>query len=161
MKAIGASGLCRARRQAYAEEMDALPQAWLSRDRLALVRQFLRFGAVGGIGFVVDTSVVYGLRSTIGIYGAGAVAYLAAATLNWALNRAWTFRGPHRLAMHRQWAMFLATNMVGFVVNRGIFAALVTWSTFCNENPVVAIAAGVAAGMFINFAAARQVVFAR
>lgn len=140
--------------------MDGSHQRWPSPARRALARQFLRFGAVGGIGFIVDTSVVYGLRGTIGIYAAGAVAYLAAASLNWALNRVWTFRGPHRMPMHRQWAMFLATNLVGFVVNRGVFAALVTWSPFCNENPVVAIAAGVAAGMFINFAAARQVVFA-
>ncbi len=95
-----------------------------------------------------------------GCTGAGAAAYLCAATFTWAFNRIWTFRGPHRLAIHRQWAVFLATNSVGFVVNRGVFAVLVTVSPFCADYPVVAIAAGVAAGMFLNFAAARRYVFA-
>jgi len=136
-------------------------QTLLGPARAALVMQFLRFGTVGGIGFMFDTAVVYALRGPLGLYAAGAAAYVVAATVTWALNRAWTFRGPHRLSMRRQWAVFLATNSVGFVVNRGVFAALVTWSTFCRDYPVVAIAAGVAAGMFLNFAAARKLVFAR
>jgi putative flippase GtrA len=141
--------------------MRAFVLARLGPARFALLAQFLRFGTVGAMGFVVDVSVVYGLRGALGLYGAGAAAYLAAATFTWAFNRIWTFRGPHRMAMHRQWAMFLATNLVGFAVNRGLFFALVTWSAFCAAYPVVAIAAGVGAGMFLNFAAARQVVFAR
>lgn len=141
--------------------MDGILLRLLGPVRLAVVQQFLRFGTVGALGFVVDTAVVYGLRGPLGLYGAGALAYLVAATCNWLCNRLWTFRGPHRLAAHRQWAAFLATNVVGFVVNRGIFALLVTVSPFCAAYPVVAIAAGVAAGMFLNFAAARKLVFAR
>ena len=136
-------------------------QTLLGPARAALVMQFLRFGTVGGIGFVFDTAVVYALRGPLGLYAAGAAAYVVAATVTWALNRVWTFRGPHRLSMRRQWAVFLATNSVGFVVNRGVCAARVTWSAFCRDYPVVAIAAGVAAGMFLNFAAARKLVFAR
>jgi putative flippase GtrA len=154
-------GLVRRTGWAYARAMRATLLRLIGPSRLAVVEQFLRFGTVGAMGFVVDVSVVYGLRGVLGLYGAGAAAYVAAATFTWAFNRAWTFRGPHRLAMHRQWAMFLATNMVGFAVNRGLFFALVTWSAFCAAYPVVAIAAGVGAGMLLNFAVARQVVFAR
>lgn len=129
-------------------------------DRLAgIAAQFLRFGVVGAAGFLVDTAVVYGLRGAIGIYGAGAAAYVVAASFTWLFNRLWTFRGAQRMALGRQWAAFLGTQSVGFLVNRGVFAVLVTVSALCAAYPVLAIAAGVAAGMFLNFAAARRFVF--
>ena len=125
----------------------------------ALIAQFLRFGTVGGIGFVIDTAVVYALRGALGLYGAGMVSYLVAASCNWALNRAWTFRGLGEGPAHRQWARFMAANLVGFVLNRGTYAILVTWVPLCARQPVFAVAAGSVAGMFVNFALSRRVVF--
>ncbi|MGH7041354.1 MAG: GtrA family protein [Acetobacteraceae bacterium] len=140
------------------------PGAWGSR-RLggflapALIAQFLRFGTVGTIGFMIDTATVYGLRGTLGLYGAGMVSYLVAASANWALNRAWTFRGQGSGPAHRQWARFLGVCLTGFVLNRGTYAALVTWVALCAAQPVFAVAAGSVAGMFVNFALSRRVVF--
>lgn len=125
----------------------------------ALVAQFLRFGAVGACGFVVDTATVYALRGTLGLYGAGMVSYLLAATSNWALNRAWTFRGQGDGPAHRQWARFMVANLAGFVLNRGTYAALVTWVPLCAAEPVFAVAAGSVAGMFVNFGLSRRMVF--
>ncbi len=125
----------------------------------AIIAQFLRFGTVGTIGFVIDTAVVYSLRGVLGLYGAGMVSYLVAASANWALNRAWTFRGHHTGPAHRQWMRFMAANLVGFALNRGTYAALVTWVPLCAAQPVFAVAAGSVAGMFVNFALSRRVVF--
>ncbi len=126
---------------------------------MALVAQFLRFGVVGACGFVVDTATVYALRGTLGLYGAGMVSYLLAATSNWALNRVWTFRGQGSGPAHRQWARFMVANLAGFVLNRGTYAALVTWVPLCASQPVFAVAAGSVAGMFVNFGLSRRVVF--
>lgn len=79
----------------------------------AIIAQFLRFGTVGTIGFVIDTAVVYSLRGVLGLYGAGMVSYLVAASANWALNRAWTFRGHHTGPAHRQWMRFMAARSGG------------------------------------------------
>ena len=128
-------------------------------QRVALVEQFLRFGIVGAIGFAVDTATVYGLRGALGLYAAGAVAYLTAATSNWILNRIWTFRGQGSGPAHRQWARFLLANLVGFVLNRGTYAVLVTVLPLAAAQPVIAIAAGTAAGMFVNFSLSRRLVF--
>ena len=127
--------------------------------RLDLLRQFMAFGAVGTIGFFIDTAVVYALRGALGLYGAGVAAYVVAATGTWAMNRAWTFRGRGTHSALRQWSLFLLANMGGFVLNRGTYAVLVTVSTTCAEHPVLAVAAGCIAGMFINFALSRRVVF--
>jgi putative flippase GtrA len=125
---------------------------------LALIRQFLRFGTVGAVGFFIDTATVYSVRSAVGLYAAGIAGYLTAATGNWALNRIWTFRdtsdsGP----AWRQWLLFLAANFVGFLLNRGTYVVLIAFSPLCDTYPVLAIAAGSLAGMFVNFALSRRV----
>jgi putative flippase GtrA len=125
----------------------------------ALAVQFMRFGVVGAAGFMVDTAVVYALRGPIGIYAAGAAAYIFAASFSWLFNRIWAFRHAARRPAARQWAIFLMTQSVGFVVNRGVFALLVTISPLCIEHPVLATFAGTLAGMFINFGFARRYVF--
>src|SRR5689334_247389 len=83
--------------------------------RLKLLVQFLMFGTVGTLGFVVDTAVVYALRAPIGLYWAGLVSFFVAATFTWGCNRLWTFRGSGGGPAHRQWARFLAANALGFV----------------------------------------------
>jgi putative flippase GtrA len=127
--------------------------------RIAMLVQFLRFGVVGVVGFLVDTATVYGLRASLGLYSAGAVAYVVAASGNWLLNRLWTFRGKGSGPAHHQWALFMVTNLLGFALNRGTYALLVTFVVLCAEQPVYAVAAGAVVGMFLNFHMSRSVVF--
>jgi putative flippase GtrA len=127
--------------------------------QLILAIQFIRFGVVGVSGFLVDTATVYGLRHALGLYGAGLVAYATAASSNWLLNRIWTFRGRGSGSAHRQWARFMVTNLGGFVLNRGTYAVLVTFLPIAARQPVIAIAAGAIAGLFVNFTLSRRLVF--
>lgn len=121
--------------------------------------QFLRFGVVGAIGFLIDTATVYALRGPLGLIGAGMAAYLVAASANWAMNRTWTFRGRGTGPAHRQWGRYMVANVAGFVLNRGAYAALVMLVPLCAAQPVLAVAAGAVAGMGVNFALSRHVVF--
>lgn len=127
----------------------------------ALIGQALRFGTVGVIGFVVDTATVYAAHFLAGadLYTAGALAYLVAATTTWALNRAWTFADAPRDRPARQWAVFVAVQLLGFALNRGTYAALVTFLPLAAANPVIAVAAGSIAGMGVNFLTAKLIVF--
>ena len=127
--------------------------------RIATTAQFLMFGLVGAVGFLFDTATVYTLRYSLGLYGAGMVAYLVAATVTWALNRLWTFRGRSNGSVHRQWARFLMVNLLGFVLNRGTYALLVTFFALCAAQPVYAVGAGALSGMFLNFYLSRTMVF--
>lgn len=131
----------------------------VSQKQRLIFFQFLRFGTVGGIGFLVDTATVYGLRHMLGLYGAGLIAYVVAATVNWVLNRIWTFRGRGSGPAHRQWVMFMLTNLAGFILNRGAYVLLVTFVAAATRQPVIATAAGAVAGMFVNFSLSRRLVF--
>ncbi len=124
-----------------------------------MLEQFLRFGTVGVAGFVVDTATVYASRGVLGLYGAGMLAYLTAASATWALNRAWTFRGMGSGPAHRQWMKFMAANTVGFTLNRGTYVLLVTFMAAAAAQPVIATAGGAIAGMFVNFSLSRRLVF--
>jgi putative flippase GtrA len=130
-----------------------------SPARIATLVQFLMFGTVGTVGFLVDTATVYALRRSLGLYGAGMAAYVVAATVTWILNRLWTFRGRGGGPMHQQWARFLVVNLGGLVLNRGTYALLVTFVALAAQQPVYATAAGAIAGMFVNFALIRTMVF--
>jgi putative flippase GtrA len=129
-------------------------------ERSRTLMQLLRFGVVGTIGFVVDTAVLYaGLALGLGLYLGRAVSYLVAATTTWALNRAWTFRGLGDGPALRQWAVFVAVNLVGFACNYGTYAALVGSVVFVAQHPVIGVAAGSLAGMIGNFLLSRRFVF--
>ena len=132
----------------------------LGGERAAVAQEFLRFGVVGTIGFVVDSGVLYGmLWLGAGLYLGRAISYVAAATATWALNRAWTFRGRGGGPVHRQWALFVAVNLVGFALNYGTYAVMVASIPVVAAHPVLGVAAGSIAGMFTNFVLSRRVVF--
>lgn len=121
--------------------------------------QFLCFGMVGVVGLVIDTATVYAMRHPLGLYGAGLVAYVLAASGTWLLNRIWTFRGVGSGRAHRQWAKFMVANLLGFALNRGTFGLLVTLLPVAAAQPIIATAAGAVAGMLVNFNVSRRAVF--
>ncbi|MGE0225270.1 MAG: GtrA family protein [Acetobacteraceae bacterium] len=127
--------------------------------RIRSLAQFAKFGAVGIVGLAIDTATVYALRGPAGLYGAGVAGYFTAASSNWLLNRVWTFRGQGGGPAHRQWARFLVANALGFVLNRGTYALLVTFSPLAARHPVIAVAAGAVVGMVLNFELSRRMVF--
>lgn len=132
----------------------------LGPEKSRLAQEFLRFGVVGTIGFVVDTLVLYAmLWLGAGLYGGRAVSYVAAATTTYALNRAWTFRGRGGAAVHREWALFVLVNLGGFALNYGTYALLVAFVPLVAAWPVLGVAAGSFAGMFANFFLSRALVF--
>jgi len=131
----------------------------LTHRHAPLLLQFLRFGVVGGIGWVADTATVYALRPFIGVVAAGLLAYPVAASVTWAINRAWTFRGQGEGSAFAQWLRFLAGNSLGFALNRGTYVVLVSTVGVIADNPVIATAAGAIAGMFMNFHISRKMVF--
>ncbi|MBS7811788.1 GtrA family protein [Roseococcus pinisoli] len=125
------------------------------------IAQFLRFGVVGVAGFLVDAGVLtVMLWAGLGPYAGRVVSYLAAASTTFALNRAWTFRTAARDApVTAQWGRFVMLNLVGFAANYGTYAALIAGTEIVATHPVLGVAAGSFAGMFINFGLSRRYVF--
>lgn len=126
-----------------------------------LMRQFLQFGVVGTVGFLVDNAFVYTAHYLfgLGLILAGLLSFFVAATGNWFLNRIWTFRGSSTGRLHHEWLRYLGTNAIGFVLNRGVYIALIAYSPLCVRYPVLALAAGSIAGLGVNFVMSSRMVF--
>jgi putative flippase GtrA len=131
--------------------------------RLASAK-FLRFALVGTGGFVVDTSVFFVVHQLVGLdkYSARAISIFTAMNFTYAGNRFLTFRehaAAQPQAIVAEWARFLSTNALGALVNYGIYAAMVTFAPWPANDPYLALVAGVAAGLILNFTLSRHVVF--
>lgn len=140
--------------------MEGFLARYLTSEQRVVLRQFVSFSTVGFIGFFFDTATVYGTKTWVGLYAAGLLGYLVAVTATWWFNRIWTFAAhPPTLSILRQWAAFVSANFVGFLLNRGVYTLLITFSPFCVRYPVLAIAAGIPAGLLSNFHLSRRLVF--
>lgn len=135
-------------------------RAHATQDRITLLAQFISFGLVGLVGLAIDTATVYALRPLIGVYAALVAAYFTAATGTWYCNRRWTFSSaPRTEAWYRQWCRFVAANLSGFAINRGVAFMLVTYVAAAAREPAIAVFAGAVAGMTLNFKFSRALVF--
>ena len=127
--------------------------------RVGVSESFIRFGIVGALGFVWDTSTVYIVRNFANLYVAGTCGFLVAASLNWVQHRLWTFRHVQHGAAHVQWAKFVGANALGFVFNRGTFFLLVAFAPVVVKHPILGIAAGTCVGLGFNYTLSKRLVF--
>lgn len=133
------------------------PLAALARLRH---NQLLRFGMVGGIGFVVDAGVLQTLLWLgVGPYLGRLVSFLAAATATWLLNRRYTFRAASHRGLLREWLHYLSLMAVGGSANYGAYALCVANVALIRQYPVIGVAVGSLAGMSFNFLSAKYLVF--
>ena len=132
-------------------------------SRRAFPGQMLRFGIVGGVGFLVDAGLLHVmLQLGLGYYGGRVVSFLAAATTTWILNRSFTFR-RESASTHPagEWLAYLGLMVIGGVVNYGTYVLAVEVSEPVRRHPELGVALGSIAGMAINFWSAKTMVFER
>jgi putative flippase GtrA len=124
-------------------------------------RRFLKFGAVGVTGFIVDFTVlnVLLLVAHFPPWLANTCSFMFATANTFTWNRLWTFPESRQRPLGSQMGQFMAVGLVGLAVNQLVFlgsnalvwrhmvAAALAW------NLAKATASGVA--LFWNFSANR------
>ncbi|HVT26250.1 MAG TPA: GtrA family protein [Rhizomicrobium sp.] len=135
-----------------------------SLTRALLASRFLRFGIVGACGFVIDTSIFFVLHDLAGLspYVARAFSILIAMSGTWFGNRTLTFRehaATGGRAVLREWLTFAAANAIGNTSNYLTFSALITFASPPFNNRYLALVAGTAVGMVLNFTLSKRIVF--
>lgn len=111
--------------------------------------QLLKFGLVGGSGYLINLAAFALLAGTLGVHHIVAAigAFAVAVTNNFLWNRYWTF-GPGDGPAHFQAARFFAVSLASLGLNLVVLEALVSSHTVA-ELPAQAIAVAVA--MPFNF----------
>ncbi len=111
--------------------------------------QLLKFGVVGGSGYVINLAVFALLAKAAGIHHTPAAigAFCVAVTNNYVLNRIWTF-GPGEGRVAFQAARFVAVSVASLMINLVALEILVAGAGM-GELPAQAIAVAIA--MPFNF----------
>jgi putative flippase GtrA len=111
--------------------------------------QLVKFGLVGGSGYLINLAVFSLLRSDLGIHQALAAigAFCVAVTSNFLCNRLWTFRATDGHAGF-QAARFFAVSLGALGVNLVVLEALVLGTSM---GDLAAQAIAVAIAMPFNF----------
>ncbi|HVO03104.1 MAG TPA: GtrA family protein [Candidatus Cybelea sp.] len=126
--------------------------------------QFVRFGVVGVLGFLVDAGLLRELLAAgLGYYGGRAISFLAAATTTWILNRSFTFRRDARPRTHpaAEWFAYVGLMLIGGGANYGVAALAYESVDLVRQHPEIAVALGSLAGMAINYWSAKIMIFER
>ena len=121
------------------------------------MKQLFRFAIVGGLGFLVDASVLFGLVQVMGFdpYLSRGGSFLAAATFTWRLNRTLTFKVKSRYRF-RELALYLVLMALGGGLNFGVYTLAVY--SFGSEplTLLMGLIGGTLSGMILNFMTARR-----
>lgn len=126
---------------------------------MAATRQVISFAIVGVAGLAVDVIALYAFLGLGAGYWLGRLgSFLLAASFTWMLNRRVTFDGTTADPM-RQWLNYLMVNVVGGVLNLGVYGALIVTSDVVRSAPVLGVAAGSMSGALWNFVLSQRLVF--
>jgi putative flippase GtrA len=95
----------------------------LSRTELT---RFLKFSAVGALGFVIDIGIFNLLTGRLGWpeIPAEAVSFIAAVTSNFIWNRYWTYPDSRSKPVGRQAGQFALVSAIGLVIRTIVFALI-------------------------------------
>ncbi len=133
----------------------ASPQVAPTQQRL------VRFALVGGVGFLVDATVLTLLVNGMGYghYASRAVSFTLAVTVTWLLNRRWVFgAGP---PTRREYSGYFVVQLSGAVINLGVYVLLIELVPRLAAIPVLPLAAGAVVALLSNFLLVQRFVYRR
>ena len=115
------------------------------------MRQFIKFGAVGFCGFIVNFVIAHGIqKADPGFPWAGdfAVGFMAGGVSNWYLNRIWTFRSVGHPV--RESLQFLSVSAIALGVGEIFFWQRPLGPTHFSETWFLATVSGIFVNFFLN-----------
>ena len=122
--------------------------------------EFMLFAMIGASGMIVDIGV-YLLLVALGLHHelARAISFWPATISNGMLNRALTFKRRPRRSVFVQMIQYSVVASAGFAVNWGCYVLLTRNVDLFAEYKILALLAGILAGMVFTFSGAHKLVF--
>jgi len=124
-------------------------------------RQFISFGFIGTIGFLVDGGILTLLNSLagMGLVASRLCSFCVAVTVTWLLNRHLTFNDLKNERMLHEWTRYAALNGLGALLNLAIFIWLIFHFEMFAAFPLVPLAIASAIALGFNFTVSKYFVF--
>lgn len=126
-------------------------------------REVAKFGAVGGVAFVIDNGLTYYLMHgpmTDSEAKARFVGASIATVFSWIANRLWTFRHRRQANVLREFVMFIIINGIGIGISTGLTALAKYSFNVTDKNMLFAAGVvGILVATVVRFFAYRFLVF--
>lgn len=129
-----------------------------------LASKIIRFGAVGGAGFVVNVVALAIAKELLhlGKTGDWFFGFFVSVTFTWWGNRNITFhehKSTDQKGILAEWAKFVATNSLGAAANLAVYWPLTHFAPWPFGSEYVALFFGVLIGLIFNFTLSKKLVF--
>lgn len=125
------------------------------------MKQFIKFGFVGGIGFLVDALIllilVHKLNMDINI--SRVFSFLFAVLVTWLLNRKITFSLNSKYRKRKEYIYYMSIQTIGALLNYTIFISLVYSYKVFQEYLILPLAIASIIVMFFNFFMIRNKIY--
>ncbi|XOB62611.1 GtrA family protein [Campylobacterota bacterium DY0563] len=124
------------------------------------MKQFIKFGIVGSIGFCIDAIILLLCVNIfeIEVHIARVLSFSLAVFTTWLLNRIFTFQRS-KYGKKREYFYYFTIQSIGAILNYIIFIILVKNNIFFEQYLVFALAVASFVAMFFNFIILQKKVF--
>ncbi|MDP6437183.1 MAG: GtrA family protein [Gammaproteobacteria bacterium] len=133
---------------------------------ISIIKKYLPHGfpafvVVGGIGFIVDASILATLIHGYGWgdYTARIVSFTVAVTVTWYLNRRYAFPATQTPDRKKEYTRYLTVQGSGMAINILVYSLCISTSELMDTWPVLALAVGSAVALIFNYVGSRLFVF--
>ena len=124
------------------------------------MRRFLLFCISGTLGFLVDTGVYYLAALTLPYYAARGLSFFIGVITTWLFNRNITFRGlKFNGSLFSEFLTYFTSMLAGGAVNYLSFVLCMKFWPLVVTYPVLGIAVGSIAGLFVNFTLSKLLIY--
>jgi putative flippase GtrA len=119
------------------------------------------FAVVGVIGAGVHIGGFWLIQRLFGLGNTAAwiMAFMAAATSSWALNRRFTFQDRASVQRSSEWMRYLAIAGLGAIAHFATFHAVIAWFATIAQHPALAIIPGSISSLCVTYLGASLLVF--
>lgn len=131
------------------------------KSRLANLPRWFRFAMVGGLGFIVDGSI---LAAGVHVFGMDPVngrgiSFSCAIVVTWLFNRGFTFNIQQSSLRGTEFFRYFASGLLGLAVNLGTYLAVINEVPLTARYPLLALILASALAAVFNYWSSSNFVF--
>lgn len=126
---------------------------------MLIKNKFVLFSLIGALAFIVDATVLYLLKETLGLYISRLISFCTAVITTWILNRNFTFNGEKSNSLILEFVTYFSVMVGGGIINYMCYALLIFMFPFFSAYPIVAVAIGSCSGLIFNYYFAKKIVY--
>lgn len=125
------------------------------------MKQFIKFGLVGTVGFIVDALILLLLvhKFSFSIESSRIFSFSGAVFVTWILNRKFTFSKIEDTSKKKEYSLYLVIQTIGACLNYLIFISLVYYNIFFQDYLIVSLGIASLIAMFFNFYISKKFIY--